>query len=121
VDSNELSFSLAAKIAFKDGFMKAKPVILEPWMKVEITVPDEYTGDIMGDISKRGGRVLGMSKTDTKQQISAQVPYSKMVNYSIDLRSITQGRGEYVMEFESYEEAPAEEAAKVIEARKRDQ
>jgi len=121
VDSNELSFSLAAKIAFKDGFMKAKPVILEPWMKVEIIVPDEYTGDIMGDISKRGGRVLGMTKDGTKQQISAQVPYSKMASYSIELRSITQGRGDFTMEFESYEEAPAEEAAKVIDARKRDQ
>ena len=121
VDSNELSFNLAAQIAFKDGFMKAKPVILEPIMKVEISVPDEYTGDIMGDISKRGGRVLGMTKTGTKQQISAQVPFSKMTSYSIDLRSITQGRGDFVMEFDAYEEAPAEEAAKVIEARKREQ
>jgi elongation factor G len=120
VDSNELSFNLAAQIAFKDGFMKAKPVILEPWMKVEIIIPDEYTGDIMGDISKRGGRVLGMTKTGTKQQISAQVPYSKMTGYSIDLRSITQGRGDFTMEFEAYEEAPAEEAAKVIEARKKE-
>jgi len=121
VDSNELSFSLAATIAFKDGFMKAKPVILEPLMKVDIYVPDEYTGDIMGDISKRGGRVLGMTKEGNKQQISAQVPYSKMASYSIDLRSITQGRGDFTMEFDSYEEAPAEEAAKVIEARKREQ
>ena len=120
VDSNELSFSLAAKIAFKDGFMKAKPVILEPWVKAEITVPDEYTGDIMGDISKRGGRVLGMTKIGAKQQISAQVPHSKMTSYSIELRSITQGRGEFTMEFEAYEEAPAEEAAKVIEARKKE-
>ena len=120
VDSNELSFNLAAQIAFKDGFMKAKPVILEPIMKVEISVPDEYTGDIMGDISKRGGRVLGMTKTGARQQISAQVPYSKLTTYSIDLRSITQGRGDFTMEFDQYEETPAEEAAKVIEARKRD-
>ena len=121
VDSNELSFNLAAQLAFKDGFIKAKPVILEPIMKVEIFIPDEYTGDIMGDISKRGGRVLGMNKTGNKQQISAHVPYSKMTTYSIDLRAITQGRGEFEMEFDQYEEAPAEEAAKVIEARKKDQ
>ena len=120
VDSNELSFNLAAQLAFKDGFMKAKPVILEPIMKVEIYVPDEYTGDIMGDISKRGGRVLGMTKTGARQQISAQVPHSKMTSYSIDLRSITQGRGDYTMEFDQYEEAPAEEAARVIEARKKE-
>ena len=120
VDSNELSFSLAAQIAFKDGFMKAKPVILEPIVKLEISVPDEYTGDIMGDISKRGGRVLGMTKTGNKQQISAQAPFSKMTQYSIELRAITQGRGEYTMEFDAYEEAPADEAARVIEARKKE-
>ena len=120
VDSNELSFMLAAVIAFKDGFMKAKPVLLEPIMKAEIIVPDEYTGDIMGDVSKRGGRVLGMTKSGTKQVISAQVPYDKMTSYAIDLRSITQGRGEFTMEFDSYEEASAETQAKVIEARKKD-
>jgi elongation factor G len=74
----------------------------------------------MGDISKRGGRVLGMTKIGTKQVISAQVPYDKMTTYAIDLRSITQGRGEFTMEFDSYEEASAEAAQKVIEARKRD-
>ena len=120
VDSNELSFSLAAKIAFKDGFLKAKPVILEPIMKVEILVPDEYTGDIMGDISKRGGRPLGMTKVGAKQQISAQIAQSKITSYAIELRAITQGRGSYTMEFEQYEEVPAEESAKIIEARKRE-
>jgi elongation factor G len=120
VDSNELSFKLAAIIAFKEGFKQAKPVILEPIMKAEITVPDDYTGDIIGDINKRGGRVLGMTKEGTKQVISAQVPYAKMTTYSIDLRSITQGRGEFTMEFESYEEASNETMEKVIEARKKD-
>ncbi|MDR2168115.1 MAG: elongation factor G [Clostridiales bacterium] len=118
VDSNELSFSLAATIAFKEAFPKAKPVILEPIMKTEITVPDDYTGDIMGDINKKGGRVLGMAKVGAKQVISAQVPYAKMTTYSIDLRSMTQGRGEYTMEFDSYEEASNETMEKVIEARK---
>ncbi|MCL2169574.1 MAG: elongation factor G [Defluviitaleaceae bacterium] len=120
VDSNELSFKLAAIIAFKDGFMKAKPVILEPIMQAQISVPDEYTGDIIGDINKRGGRVLGMNKEGTKQVISAQVPYAKMVSYSIDLRSLTQGRGEFTMEFEAYEEASSETMQKVIEERKKD-
>ncbi|MCL2855142.1 MAG: elongation factor G [Defluviitaleaceae bacterium] len=118
VDSNELSFMLAAQIAFKEGFMAAKPVILEPIMKVEILVPDEYTGDIIGDINKRGGRVLGMNAVGTKQEISAQAPYAKMTQYSIELRSLTQGRGEFTMEFDSYEEASAEASAKIIEARK---
>jgi len=120
VDSNELSFKLAAIIAFKDGFMKAKPVILEPIMQAEISVPDDYTGDIMGDINKRGGRVLGMNKVGNKQVISAQVPYAKMVTYPIDLRSLTQGRGEFTMEFEAYEEASNETMQRVIEERKKD-
>ncbi|MCL2753778.1 MAG: elongation factor G [Defluviitaleaceae bacterium] len=118
VDSNELSFMLAAQIAFREGFMKAKPVILEPIMKAEISVPDEYTGDIIGDINKRGGRVLGMDKVGTKTIISAQAPFAKMAQYSIELRSLTQGRGEYTMEFDSYEEASAETTQKVIEANK---
>lgn len=118
VDSNELSFMLAAQIAFKEGFMAAKPVLLEPIMKAEILVPDEYTGDIIGDINKRGGRVLGMNAVGNKQEISAQVPYAKMVQYSIELRSLTQGRGDFTMEFDSYEEASAETSARVIEERK---
>ncbi|MCL2416120.1 MAG: elongation factor G, partial [Defluviitaleaceae bacterium] len=120
VDSNELSFKLAAIIAFKDGFIKAKPVILEPVMKVDIFVPDEYTGDIMGDVNKRRGRILGMTKTGNKQQISAQVPLAEMISYSIELRSITQGRGEFAMEFDSYEEAPNDAAEKIIAYRKQE-
>jgi len=120
VDSNELSFKLAAILAFKDGFVKAKPAILEPIMKIEILVPDDYTGDIMGDINKRRGRILGMSKEGSKQLINAQAPLSEMLTYSIDLRSITQGRGEFSMEFDSYEEAPQDAADKIIANRKRD-
>ncbi|MCL1996751.1 MAG: elongation factor G [Defluviitaleaceae bacterium] len=106
VDSNELSFKLAAIIAFKDGFMKANPVLLEPIYKIEILVPDQYTGDIMGDMNRRRGRILGMHKEDTKQVISVLAPLTEMVNYTIDLRSMTQGRGSFTMEFEQYEEAP---------------
>ena len=118
VDSNEISFKLATIIAFKDGFMKAKPILLEPIARIDVYVPDSYTGDIMGDINKRRGRILGMNKEGNKQQISALVPMVEITAYAIDLRSITQGRGYYTMEFEQYEEAPPESAQKVIEAAK---
>lgn len=119
VDSNEISFKLAAIIAFKEGFMKANPILLEPIYKVEILVPNQYTGDIIGDINRRRGRILGMNKEGTKQQINALVPYSEISNYAVDLRSITQGRGSFFMEFEQYEETPHEIATKVIESRKK--
>lgn len=118
VDSSELAFKSAAKIAFKDGFMQAKPTILEPIMKVTVTVPDNYTGDIMGDMNKRRGRILGMDKDNKKQVISAEAPHSEMLKYAIDLRSMTQGRGTFTMEFERYDEAPSDVQQKVIAARK---
>ncbi|MDR1913257.1 MAG: elongation factor G [Clostridiales bacterium] len=121
VDSSEMAFKLAATIAFKDGFMKAKPAILEPIAKVEITVPDDYTGDIMGDMNKRRGRILGMGKDENgKQKISAEAPMAEMFKYPTDLRSITQGRGDFTMEFDRYEEAPHEVQQKVIETRKKE-
>ncbi|MCL2702943.1 MAG: elongation factor G [Defluviitaleaceae bacterium] len=120
VDSDELSFRLATSIAFKEGFMKAKPVLLEPIASVEVTVPDSYTGDIMGDMNKRRGRVLGMSMKNGKQVISAEAPMSEMFKYTLDLRSMTQGRGEFALEFNRYEEAPNDVAQKVIEARKKE-
>jgi len=120
VDSDELSFRLATSIAFKEGFMKAKPILLEPIASVEVTVPDTYTGDIMGDMNKRRGRVLGMGAKGGKQVISAEAPMSEMMKYSLDLRSMTQGRGEFTMKFDRYEEAPNDVAQKVIEARKKE-
>jgi elongation factor G len=120
VDSSELAFKLATSNAFKDGFMKAKPTILEPIMKISVTVPDDYTGDIMGDMNKRRGRILGMDKNGAKQTISAEAPMSEVQKYATDLRSMTQGRGSFTMEFERYEEAPMEVQTKVIEARKRE-
>ena len=120
VDSSEMAFKLATALAFKDGFMQAKPTLLEPVAKVTIIVPDEYTGDIMGDMNKRRGRILGMNKQGSKQHVSAEAPMAEMFKYSLDLRSMTQGRGEFVMEFDRYEEAPAEVQAKVIEARKKE-
>ncbi len=120
VDSSEMAFKIATSLAFRDGFMKAKPTLLEPIAKVEVTVPDDYTGDIMGDMNKRRGRIMGMSKVGTKQVISAEVPLAEMFKYALDLRSMTQGRGSFTMKFDRYEEAPADVQARVIEERKRE-
>ena len=119
VDSSELAFKMAAILAFRDGFMKAKPTLLEPVMKVVVTVPDDYTGDIMGDMNKRRGRILGMDKIGKKQAIQAEAPHSEMLKYAIELRSMTQGRGSFTMEFERYDEAPSDVQQKVIAARKK--
>lgn len=118
VDSNEVSFKMAAIGAFKEAFKKAKSAILEPINTVEVVVPDSYTGDIMGDLNKRRGRILGMESNHGKQTITAEVPAGEMLKYATDLRSMTQGRGEFTMEFARYEEAPKEIADKVIAARK---
>ena len=119
VDSSELAFKMAAILAFRDGFMKARPTLLEPIMKVVITVPDDYTGDIMGDMNKRRGRILGMEKVGKKQAIQAEAPHSEMLRYAIELRSMTQGRGSFTMEFDRYDEAPSDVQTKVIAARKK--
>jgi elongation factor G len=118
VDSSELAFKMATSAAFKDGFMKAKPTILEPVMKLSITVPDEYTGDVMGDMNKRRGRILGMDKSGSKQTIQAEAPTAEVQKYATDLRSMTQGRGAFTMTFERYDEAPNDVQTKVIAARK---
>ncbi|MCL2592400.1 MAG: elongation factor G [Defluviitaleaceae bacterium] len=120
VDSSELAFKMATIMAFKDGFMKAKPVILEPIARVEVKVPDDYTGDVMGDMNKRRGRILGMEKQGTKQVINTEVPLAEMAKYSTDLRSMTQGRGSYTLEFDRYEEAPRDIMEKIIEKRKKE-
>ncbi|MCL2463011.1 MAG: elongation factor G [Defluviitaleaceae bacterium] len=120
VDSSEMAFKKAAQMAFESGFMQAKPTILEPIASVVVTVPDNYTGDIMGDMNKRRGRIMGMEKVGNKQNISAEAPLSEMSKYTTDLRSMTQGRGSFTMKFDRYEEAPAEVQAKVIESRKKE-
>ncbi|MCG4564380.1 elongation factor G [Anaerosalibacter bizertensis] len=116
VDSNEMAFKIAASLAFKKGIKEAKPVLLEPIMKVEVLVPDEYMGDVMGDMNKRRGRILGMDpQEDGMQLIMAEAPQSEMFKYAIDLRSMTQARGSFTMEFERYEEVPSEISEKIIE------
>lgn len=121
VDSNEMSFKIAASIAFKKGMEEANPVLLEPIMKVEVSIPDLYLGDVMGDMNKRRGRILGMDQQrDGSQLLIAEAPQSEMFEYSIDLRAMTQGRGNFNMEFVRYEEVPANISQKVIEKAKAD-
>lgn len=115
VDSNETSFKMAASIAFKKGMQEAKPVILEPISKVEIYVPDEYMGDIMGDMNKRRGKILGMEQQeDGTQKVLAEAPMAEMYTYAIDLKSMTQAKGSFEMEFLRYDEMPFNMAEKVI-------
>lgn len=118
VDSSEMAFKVAASLAFKKGMEKADAILLEPVMHVEVTVPKEYMGDIMGGINKKRGRILGMEAIDDLQVIVAEVPQSEMLTYATDLRSTTQARGSFAMSFERYEEVPAMEAAKIIDAAK---
>ena len=118
VDSSEMAFKMASTIAFKDGFMKATPVLLEPIAAVKVIVPDKFTGDVMGDLNKRRGRVLGMNSIHGgKQEIVADVPMSEMFGYNTDLRSMTGGIGEFAYEFSRYEQAPGDVQKKEVEAR----
>ncbi len=124
VDSSEMAFKMATIQAFKKGFMEAQPILLEPIALLKVTVPEAYTGDVMGDLNKRRGRVLGMNPLPGgKQVIEADIPMSGLFGYCTDLRSMTGGRGDYSYEFERYEQAPSdiqdlevkERAAKVAE------
>jgi elongation factor G len=115
VDSSEMAFKIAGSMAFKKAAEQAQPVLLEPIMKVTVTTPDEFMGDIMGDLNGRRGRVLGMDNAGKNQVINAQVPMSEFLTYAPDLRSMTQGRGMYTMEFSHYDEVPAQLAEKIIE------
>ncbi|MBE6036279.1 MAG: elongation factor G [Clostridiales bacterium] len=115
VDSNEMAFKIAASLAFKKGIQEAKPVLLEPVMHVEIKVPDEYMGDVMGDMNKRRGKILGMEPmSGGGQKLIAEAPQAEMFKYAITLRSMTQARGSFVMNFERYEEVPHMLAEKII-------
>ncbi|XBC43266.1 MAG: elongation factor G [Buchnera aphidicola (Meitanaphis flavogallis)] len=117
VDSSEIAFKLAASLAFKSAFKNAKPTLLEPIMKVEIETPEEYMGDVIGDLNRRRGVIEGMQDLLVGKTISAQVPLSEMFGYATDLRSQTQGRASYSMEFLKYSESPSNIATFIIEAR----
>ena len=117
VDSSEMAFKIAASMAFKEGCKQAKSVILEPIMKVEITVPEEYMGDVIGDVNSRRGRMEGMDGNDGMQEIHAFIPLSEMFGYATDLRSKTQGRGTYSMEPSHYEEVPKSVFEQIVASR----
>lgn len=116
VDSSEQAFKTAASIGFKEGFLKCNPILLEPIMKLDIFVPEAYTGDIMGDMSSRRGRILGMERAGRRQKVQAVAPLGELFGYNANLRSMTQGRGRFRMETSHYEEVPREVQEKLVEA-----
>ncbi len=117
VDSNEMAFKIAASLAFKKGIVEAKPVLLEPVMHLDILVPDDYMGDVMGDMNKRRGKILGMEpQEDGSQKLMVEAPQAELFDYAITLRAMTQARGTFSMQFERYEEVPAQIAQKIIDA-----
>jgi elongation factor G len=121
VDSSEIAFKIAGSMAFREAMKKADPVLLEPIMYVEVDTPDEYMGDVMGDLNRRRGRILGMEKKGNSQTIKAEVPLAEMFGYATDLRSLTQGRATFVMTFQRYEEVPRHVAEQVAGQRNKSQ
>lgn len=119
VDSSEIAFKMATKMAFRDGMNQASPVLLEPIMKVEVSTPDEYMGDVMGDLNSRRGRILGMETKGSAQIVKAEVPLGNMFGYATELRSMTKGRASYAMEFECYRETPKSIQDEIVAAAKK--
>jgi elongation factor G len=121
VDSSEMAFKMAGILAFQNAAEKASPVLLEPVLNVEVVVPDEYMGDVIGDLNGKRGRILCMEPyQDGKQRIRAVVPQAEMLRYAIDLRSIARGRGSFSTESSHYEEVPAHIAQQIVEHRKKE-
>jgi elongation factor G len=120
VDSSDMAFQIAGSIGFKAAVEKAQPVLLEPIMSVEITVPEENVGDIIGDLNSRRGRVLGTTPRGHNNVVGAEVPLSEMLSYAPDLTSMTGGRGDYHMELLRYDEVPAHLTAKIVEQAQKD-
>jgi elongation factor G len=118
VDSKDIAFQMAGKQAFREAFMSAQPCLLEPVLNVEIKVPEDYMGDVMGDISSRRGKIMGVDTEGTFQRIKAQVPQSDLYHYSTTLRSLTGGRGIHSEELSHYEEVPRDMETKVTAAAK---
>ena len=114
VDSDEISFRMAAIFGFKDGFRKAKPIILEPIMKVEVVTPEDYSGDVIGDLNRRRGHIQGMEDGPSGKVITAEVPLAEMFGYATSVRSMSQGRATFTMEFAKYLEVPNNVAEAVL-------
>jgi elongation factor G len=114
VDSSEMSFKVAGSMAFKNAMQKAGPVLLEPVFSVEVVTPEEYMGDVMGDLNARRGRIEGMEPRGNAQVINARVPLSEMFGYATDLRSRTQGRAVYTMQFDSYQQMPGDKQEEIV-------
>ena len=114
VDSSEMAFKIAGSLAFKSAYEKADPVLLEPIMAVEVVTPEDYMGDVIGDLSSRRGRIEGMEQRGSSQVIRAQVPLGDMFGYATDLRSRTQGRATYTMQFHSYQEVPESISREIV-------
>jgi elongation factor G len=116
-DSSEIAFKVAGSLAFKEAARRAKPVLLEPIFAVEVVTPEDFLGDVIGDLSKRRGRVEGQDRRGNALAVTARVPLSEMFGYATDLRSNTQGRATYTMQFDSYDEVPPNIAEKIVEGR----
>jgi elongation factor G len=114
VDSSEMAFKIAGSMAFKEGFAKAKPVLLEPIMSVEVVTPEEYSGDVIGDLNRRRGQITGMDESPSGKVVTAEVPLSEMFGYATTVRSMSQGRATFTMEFKKYVEVPNNVAETVL-------
>ncbi|MEK7460733.1 MAG: elongation factor G, partial [Patescibacteria group bacterium] len=119
VDSSEMAFQIAGSMAVQEAVKKANPAILEPVMKVEVVTPEEYFGDVMGDLNSRRGRIMGSTERGNAKVVESHVPLAQMFGYATDLRSMTQGRASYTMEFDHYEEVPTNIAIEIIAGRKK--
>jgi elongation factor G len=119
-DSSEIAFKVAGSLAFKEAAKRAKPVLLEPIFAVEVVTPEEFLGDVIGDLSRRRGRVEGQERRGNALAVTGKVPLSEMFGYATDLRSNTQGRATYTMQFDSYDEVPPNIAEKIVEGRSGD-
>ena len=121
VDSNEMAFKVAGSLAFKKAVKEARPVLLEPIYDIEVRVPEDYMGDVIGDLNGRRGRVLGMDAKGKKQIIKAQIPMAEVLTYAPDLTSMTGGRGVFTVEFDHYDEVPAQMLTKIVEKAKEEE
>ena len=120
VDSSEIAFKIAGSVGFKKGVPDCRPILLEPIMVINVAVPSEFVGDIMGDLNSKRGKVLGVDADDNQQNIRAEVPMAEVLNYSADLNSMTSGKGIFTMEFDHYDDVPEHLKANIIEGNQKD-